>query len=491
MNASEFHQAWACLLDSMPIDEQQATGLLERVERDLPMHQTLADDLAIHRVLRLLHEPDDMADSFVEDCLQQIRGLEPQKEHAPVKHAPGIETGIETGIDTGIDTGTSTAKPDVILKAEQAIRRKRRNAKWVMAAMSMAVAVLIGCFVVVWQNNAAGPNSTERDRELNQPPGSVEQAERVVEGVDLVDGGKSESENGAAVESPGEAGVELPSLPETDNSEQLAGGGDEPAFDMNSTVGWLEFSDTTIWDSGLSPQPGLIKSGRYQLDSGFAVVLLRGQKVLVARGPASFEIVSDENVSLESGEFLIESAVASSPLAIDSRDFRIGQLNSTVRVRLRVDGEGSEVLLLDGELSLARKVADDREVLALKSDELNRAFVNNLQVKRTVPGDEEEMLPVVVAAGPTKFFAQMGVGEEKKTSSSPGEFSEALEQHAAGENRPLDELERFNQLFDEIRQQFNDSGETPAGFSLRSQFQNDDRGELNELRARLRDLMKK
>ena len=127
----------------------------------------------------------------------------------------------------------------------------------------------------------------------------------------------------------------------------------------------------------------------------------------------------------------------------------------------------------------------------MKWDELNRAFVSNSQ---TDQGDTGNM-PAVIATGPTKYFAQVGIGEQSQSSSTPGGFKAILDQHAHESAAPIANLERFNQMLDDIRHQFNDPGageETPPGFLLRANVKSGERNlEIEELRGKLKNLIDK
>lgn len=471
MNAADFHQAWPCLLDSKPISNQQATSLHQHLNEDQALTSTLIDDLAVHRILRSLHptESKEESDSFVNDCLRQIRESE-----SPVLVAPVINTG-------------SASKVEISQRVKKATQKRQRNAKWLVGLLSVAAAILVGCFVIVMQNNSDTQNTTQHDLNATQPEGEPAAQEKVDTQVELVEADNEPIDRSV----PEEPVDDLPSLPKLDEVEQLAESTDDVPLEngankLNNAIALIEFNDETVWaEDSITPEPGPIELGRYELTRGLVVVQLPEQQVLITNGPADFELLGDDKIALHSGEFQIESLANLSPLEIDTRDLMIDQLNNA-RIQLRIDEDGSEVLLAAGTINLTRKLDADEPAMGMKLNELNRAFVNN---PRALQGTKKSM-PAIIATGPKKYFAQVGIGEQKKSSSTRGGFKAILDQHAQESTQPINDLQRFHQMFDDLRQQFNDPGagtDTPPGFTLQSDFQNGDgKTEIEELRGRLK-----
>ena len=479
MNASEISQTWSYLLESKPIDQQQATALLSRAKGDKQLQATLADDLAVHRILRSLNETEsaDSSERFVDRCMQEIGRQEIGRQDPEVNLVPDIKTKVAT-------------KPDSIQLAKYAISKRRRNRKLLVVGMSIAAAVLVGCFVVVWQRNNEVPSGVQRSSELNSPPSLIDQEPGL--GSGQLAGGNQGSAAASGNELPERTSEELPSVPEQDGASQLVGMGDGSGNAPAETAAWVEFDEAAVWEADLGadlavPDRGLIEPGRYRLTSGNAVVQTLAQQILLVSGPAEFEITGDHKFNLQSGDFQFESQVSAGD--IEGRDVRI-EPSERSRFRVRVDDGGSEVLLLVGEIKLTRKIAAEQKLLAMKSDELNRVFVNNLSIDSDGPS-EDELVPVVVAAGPSKYFAQMGYGEQKRTTESPNEFIAMLETLAQNSSQSPEEL---GQRLDEIRRQFNDSArirEVNFGFSLQSEFQNISNQQWQNMRSSLSELMNK
>ena len=466
MTPTEILQTWNSLLDSEQITQEQGKSLLLYINENKTAASVLAEDLAVHRMLKMKQDPKLSADQFVENCMRRL------KTKSTSSTIPAIDTVVESPQINIHTEPTTTALP---ISGSRA-KRKSQSRRWAIALLSLASAIVIGCFVWIWQGQQNQIESIQREEDT-----STAVPESAPEPASLVD-----SDPVVPADSPQLPTIDdiEPNEPPEPREELIAGN------NSASPIALLQFNNEAVWDSNESVQPGAIEAGQYNLKSGLAVLEFTPGQSLALFGPASVQLSDDSAVMLISGKFLIESDVEGEGemVEFETRDIRISKLNAA-QVQLLVDSTGSEVLLSAGEFELQRKSSTENP-LNMKQDELERAFFNNVAADPTNNEKAEE--PVVIAAGPQKYFAQIGLGEQKKTSRSASEFQAFMQENMADSKIYKNKLQRFDELFNDLRRQFNESpSEDLPGFSLQSISSDDDKRGLDELRGKLKSLLKR
>ena len=426
MSTPGAYQTWSEVLESGTVSPDQSDLLMQEILDDGNVVSILTDDLAMHRILSTIGESSESADMFVNNCLDKIHALKGQPTQVPE---------------------ITTRQSDIVSRpndARRVVAGRNTRAKLVIAAMAIGAAVLIGCFIVLWDAQSEMFRNTQkqqRDPDISETQQNESEPEvpsdKTIDNPSLVQGEEEE--------------LVLPDLKSIKPNREP-----ENEMEIIDAVALLMVDEDATWESELSQGP--VAAGQYKLEKGNAAFRFAGGEVVFMSAPSEINLLDSEKVELVAGQFLVDTINTSGSLAlVSSRDLTLNQFEDA-QIRILVDPRGSEVLLSSGNFSLNRVADLNEQPLEMKFDDLNRAFVNNSRQQL----EEKEVVPVVVASGPKRYFGQMGLGEQKKTSTSPSEFQSLIKQHFEGTNKPPENLRRFHEMFEDIQRQFQDDPDSPS-----------------------------
>ena len=397
-------QIWSKVIDNEKLLPSELEQLGNECRHDPQLISELQDDHAMNGLLDLFSESPEKTESFCRSIVERFQEVDSLPEISPIISE---KSGLEDVTEIEIVTKRPTKKEE--RNTLEALPSRRAKAKWSNVVLAIATMLVLGLFVVVLRNSDWKPL-------VDAPPDSTEQTSESTLAADST--GQPSPDAGAPEL------VSDPKLPLNEAIVEKGSSSDLPQTNRNmqSIVFAQVFAGEDVeWESPLLSNQ--IGQGNYSLSKGDAVIKLDNGTHLVLFSPAEIRLNSVDDVELIAGRVLLDSTgTTSGESFIKTRDAAVSRLDNS-KIFCIVDDEGTNMSLLEGDISVALAASDQK--IDLIEDQLENAFVKNSS-SVDEPG-------VLIAHGVgDKYFAQIGVGESATQSTSPNEFDKLIQGMSSG-----------------------------------------------------------